>query len=108
MNSMFYSIFWSFTKYTMVRKLTNTVIAASKYATGPSSVTAWTAAMVMISLLKNPPRGGIPDIAREPMEQVAVVTGIFFHRPPSSRRSRVPVEYSTAPEQRNKSDLKKA
>ena len=46
-----------------------------------------------------------PETAESP---VAEVIGIFSQSPPSFLKSRVPVEYSTAPEQRNKRDLKKA
>jgi len=50
----------------------------------------------------------IPEMAREPMEQVTVVTGILRHKPPSWRRSRVLVAYSTAPEHKKSNDLKNA
>ena len=47
----------------------------------------------MISLLKKPLKGGIPDIDIEAMNDVAEVAGICLARPPISLRSRVPMVY---------------
>ena len=66
------------------------------------------AAMIIISLLKKPLNGGIPEIDIEAIKDVADVAGIDLANPPISFRSRVPRVYSIAPALRNKSPLKAA
>ena len=66
------------------------------------------AAIIIISLLKNPLKGGTPDIDIDAIKEVAEVIGIDFASPPISLRLRVPVVYSIAPAFRNKSPLKAA
>ena len=66
------------------------------------------AAIIMISLLKNPLNGGIPEIDIDATNEVADVAGIFLARPPIFFRSRVPVVYSIAPALRKSSPLNAA
>ncbi len=63
------------------------------------------AASIMISLLKNPLNGGMPEIDIEAIREVPAVTGNFSLNPPISLILRVPIAYSMAPLFRNRSDL---
>ena len=62
----------------------------------------------MISLLKNPLKGGIPEIDIDATKDVDEVAGIYLAKPPISFRFRVPVLYSIAPALRNSRLLKAA
>ncbi|MNZ86847.1 hypothetical protein D3C78_1056860 [compost metagenome] len=61
-----------------------------------------------ISLLKNPENGGKPAMEKLPIIATVKVTGIMEISPPSFRRSRVPVSWSTIPTIINKEPLKMA
>src|SRR5450759_3395950 len=63
---------------------------------------------MIISLLKKPLNGGIPEIDIDATKDVADVAGIDFASPPISLRLRVPIVYSIAPALRNKRLLKAA
>ena len=63
--------------------LTNIASAASR------KNPPWMAAIIMISLLKNPLKGGRPEIDMDAMNEVAEVAGIDADIPPISFRSRV-------------------
>ena len=63
---------------------------------------------MIISLLKKPLNGGIPDIDIDAIKDVAEVAGIDFASPHISFRLLVPIVYSIAPALRNKSPLKAA
>ena len=80
--------------------LTNMAISANpKYP-------AWIAAMMIINLLQNPFRGGIPAILIEPIRLVLAVTGKREFNPPKLFKLRLPVEYSMAPEFKKSKALK--
>ena len=63
----------------------------------------------MSSFDQKPERGGIPEMASQPMRKVAVVTGMYLRRPPiffMSCSSCMP--WMTEPAARKSSALKKA
>jgi len=64
--------------------------------------------MMMISLLKKPLKGGIPEMESDAAKEVAEVTGMGEARPPILFRSRVPVACSMAPAFKNSNPLKAA
>ena len=82
-----------------VTKLTRIVIAANHR--NPACI----AAIIMISLLQKPLKGGMPAIDSEAMVQVALVKGICSRSPPISFNCLVPVLYSMEPEHRKSKDL---
>ncbi len=62
----------------------------------------------MISLLKNPLKGGIPEIDIDATKMLQMLQASAFASPPISFRSRVPIVYSIAPALRNNRPLKAA